>query len=109
MLRPTALAIRPEWAALIFDKAKSLEIRAYPTRVAPNTWMGVLESGSGSITGIVKFLGNSNVPKQIAKLKPPMFLVVRLSSRTFYHYDELKACGEKHCIPEDRVLSAHAC
>ena len=56
-LHSAALTLRPEWAALVFQGLKTLELRAYSTRVQPHVWVPVLLSGESCVCGVIQLLG----------------------------------------------------
>ena len=57
MIHTSALCIRPQWAALIWDHKKRLEIRSYSIKIESCVWVPVIESGASLVTGLVQFLG----------------------------------------------------
>lgn len=57
MLHPSALCVRTKVAKLIWDHQKTMEVRTYRTHVSSTVWVGIIESGTRSVTGIVKFFG----------------------------------------------------
>ena len=57
MIHTSALCIRPQWAALIWDHKKRLEIRSYSIKIESCAWVPVIESGASLVTGLVQFLG----------------------------------------------------
>ena len=76
MIHTSALCIRPQWAALIWDHKKRLEIRSYSIKIESCVWVPVIESGASLVTGLVQFLGI--VENREGCLAPCIVLIVFL-------------------------------